>query len=198
MNKSLYVLIVTIFTIISDVSGQEYSNNSLKVGLGIGMNEGLREMGMGTLVSFGYQKSVLNDRLRINPNFMTGGFFPFAITDTRDQYYRITSLGVDGYLDVIKYKPFSLFIVAGGLVNYSRGLLGTGGWPEAGNTTSDYLFKLYYGGHVAWGIRINPPKSRLAYELTPLNICFGNDLFFMGFIKVGIDIKLSKKDLLPN
>lgn len=197
MNKYLLVLIVAIFVFISEVSGQEYSNNSLKVGLGIGMNEGLREMGMGTLVSFGYQKSVLNDRLRINPNFMTGGFFPFGITDTRDQYYRITSLGVDGYLDVIKYKPFSLFIVAGGLVNYSRGLLGTGGWPEAGNNTSDYLFKLYYGGHVAWGIRINPPKSRLAYEITPLNICFGNDQFFMGFIKVGIDIKLNKKDLLP-
>jgi len=197
MNKYLCILIITIFTFISEVSGQEYSNNSLKVGLGVGMNEGIREMGMGTLVSFGFQKSILNDRLRISPNFMTGGFFPFAITDTRDQYYRITSLGVDGYLDVIKYKPFSLFIVTGGLVNYSRGLLGTGGWPEAGNNTSDYLFKLYYGGHVAWGIRINPSKSRLAYELTPLNICFGNDRFFMGFIKVGIDIKLNKKDLLP-
>jgi len=62
---------------------------------------------------------------------------------------------------------------------------------------SDYLFKLYYGGHVAWGIRVNQPKSRLAYEITPLNICFGNDQFFMGFIKVAIDIKLNKKDLSP-
>jgi len=195
MNKYLLILTVALFTAISDLKSQEYSNNSLKAGLGIGMNEGIREMGMGTLISFGYQKSVLNDRLRINPNFMTGGFFPFGITDTRDQYYRITSLGVDGYLDVIRYKPFSLFVVAGTLVNYSRGLLGTGGWPEAGNNTSDYLFKLYYGGHVAWGIRVNQPKSRLAYEITPLNICFGNDHFFMGFIKVAIDIKLKKKDL---
>lgn len=195
MKKYLLILTVTLLSINSDLMSQEYSNNSLKVGLGIGMNEGLKEMGMGTLVSFGYQKSVLNDRLRINPNFMTGGFFPFGITDTRDQYYRITSLGVDGYFDVIKYKPFSLFVVAGGLVNYTRGLLGTGGWPEAGNNTSDYLFKLYYGGHLAWGIRVNQPKSRLAYEITPLNICFGNDQFFMGFIKVAIDIKLNIKDL---
>ena len=195
MNKHLLILTIALITINSDLMSQVYSNNSLKVGLGIGMNEGLREMGMGTLVSFGYQKSVLNDRLRFNPNFMTGGFFPFGITDTRDQYYRITSLGVDGYFDVIKYKPFSLFVVAGGLVNYSRGLLGTGGWPEAGNNMSDYLFKLYYGGHLAWGIRVNQPKSRLAYEITPLNICFGNDQFFMGFIKVAIDIKLNTKDL---
>jgi len=195
MKKYLLILTVTLLIINSDLMSQEYSNNSLKVGLGIGMNEGLKEMGMGTLVSFGYQKSILNDRLRINPNFMTGGFFPFGITDTRDQYYRITSLGVDGHFDVIKYKPFSLFVVAGGLVNYTRGLLGTGGWPEAGNNTSDYLFKLYYGGHLAWGIRVNQPKSRLAYEITPLNICFGNDQFFMGFIKVAIDIKLNIKDL---
>lgn len=198
MKKYLLILTVTLFSINSDLMSQEFSNNSLKVGLGVGMNEGLKEMGMGTLVSFGYQKSVLNDRLRINPNFMTGGFFPFGITDTRDQYYRITSLGVDGYFDVIKYKPFSLFVVAGGLVNYTRGLLGTGGWPEAGNNTSDYLFKLYYGGHLAWGIRVNQPKSRLAYEITPLNICFGNDQFFMGFIKVAIDIKLNIKNLSPN
>jgi hypothetical protein len=197
MNKYLLILTVTLLTFNIEVRSQEYSNNSLKVGIGIGMNEGMQETGMGTLVSFGYQKSVLNGRLRINPNFMTGGFFPFAITDTRDQYYRMTSLGVNGYFDVIKYKPFSLFVVAGGLLNYSRGLLGTGGWPEAGNNTSDYLFKLYYGGQVAWGIRINQPKSRLAYELTPLNICFGNDHFFLGFIKFGIDIKLNKKDLLP-
>ncbi|MBK7625996.1 MAG: hypothetical protein IPJ16_02140 [Bacteroidales bacterium] len=195
MKKYLLILTATLLSINSDLMSQEYSNNSLKVGLGIGMNEGLKEMGMGTLVSFGYQKSVLNDRLRINPNFMTGGFFPFGITDTRDQYYRITSLGVDGYFDVIKYKPFSLFVVAGGLINYTRGLLGTGGWPEAGNNISDYLFKLYYGGHLAWGIRVNQPKSRLAYEITPLNICFGNDQFFMGFIKVAIDIKLNIKDL---
>jgi len=197
MTKYLLVLILAIFAFISELTGQEYSNNSLKVGLGIGMNEGIREMGMGTLVSFGIQKSILNDRLRINPNFMTGGFFPLGITDTRDQYFRITSLGVDGYFDVIKYKPFSLFVVAGGLANYTRGLLGTGGWPEAGNNTSDYLFKLYYGGHVAWGIRVNQPKSRLAYEITPLNICFGNDQFFMGFIKVAMDIKLNKKDFSP-
>jgi len=197
MNKYLLILTVALLTINSKAIGQEYSNNSLKVGLGLGMNEGMREMGMGTLVSFGYQKSVLNDRLRINPNFMTGGFFPFAITYTRDQYYRITSLGVNAYFDVIKYKPFSLFVVAGGLVNYSRGLLGTGGWPEAGNNTSDYLFKLYYGGQVAWGIRVNQSKSRFAYEITPLSICFGNDQFFLGYIKVGIDIKLNKKDLLP-
>ena len=197
MNKFLTTLIVVFITINSDLQSQVYSKNSLKIGLGLGMNEGNREMGMGTLVSFGYQKSVYNDRLRINPNFMTGGFFPFGITDTRDQYYRITSLGVDGYLDVIKFKPISLFIVAGGLVNYTRGLLGTGGFPEAGNTSSDYLFKLYYGGHVAWGIRVNPPRNRIAYEITPINICFGNDQFFMGFIKVAIDIKLNNKDLSP-
>lgn len=193
MKKILSIIILVIVTINSNVNGQDYSSNSLKIGVGLGFNEGLRETGMGTLVSFGYQKSIYNDRLRINPNFMTGGFFPFGITDTRDQYYRVTSIGVNGYLDVIKYKPFSLFLGAGGLLNYSRGLLGTGGWPEEGNNKSDYLFKLYYGAYLAGGIRINPPNSRIAYELTPLNYCFGNDNFVLGFLKIGIDIKLNKK-----
>jgi hypothetical protein len=124
---------------------------------------------------------------------MTGRFFPFAITDTRDQYYRISSVGVNAYLDVIKYKPFSLFIGAGGHLNFSRGLLGTGGFPEEGNRTSDYLFKLYYVGYLTAGIRINPPDKRIAFELMPINLCFGNDNFLLEFFKIGIDIKLKVK-----
>jgi hypothetical protein len=185
---------IVLITFSSVVIGQEFSDNSLKVGIGLGINEGLKETGMGALVSFGYQKSVLNDRVRINPNFMTGGFFPFGITDTRDQYYRVTSVGVNGYLDAIKFKAVSLFIGAGGQINYSRGLLGTGGWPEEGNTGSDYFFKLYYGGYLAGGIRVSSPDHKIAYEFTPFNVCFGNDYFFMYFFKFGIDIRLNKKE----
>jgi hypothetical protein len=195
MKKYLFIMIIVLFTFNLKVIGQEYSDNSFTIGLGPGINEGLRETGMGGLVSIGYQRSFFNDRFRVNPNITTGNFFPFGITDTRDQYYRVTSLGVNCYLDAIKYRSLSLFIGAGGLVNYTRGLLGTGGWPEEGNTASEYLVKLYYGGYLAAGFRINPPEKRIAYELTPINICFGSEQFFMGYFKVGINIKLIKKNL---
>lgn len=79
-------------------------------------------------------------------------------------------------------------------VGMNEGLLGTGGWPDEGNTSSEYFFKLYYGGYLGGGIRINPPHRRIAYEFTPINIYFGNDYFFMVFYKFGIDIKLNKND----
>lgn len=194
MYRNLLFIILALTTINSEVISQEYSDKSLKVGLGLGITEGMKETGMGALVSFGYQKSIVNNRIRINPNYMSGGFFPFAITDTRDQYFRISSLGVNVYLDVIKYKPLAIFIGAGGHLIFSRGLLGTGGWPEEGNTHSDYLFKLYFAGSLSTGVRINQPDSRIAYELTPLTIYFGNSHFFLGYLKIGIDIKLLKKE----
>jgi hypothetical protein len=192
-EKRLLIIIIAIITLSSEVIGQKYSDNSLKIGIGLGINEGLKETGMGALVSFGYQRSIFNDRVRINPNFVTGGFYPFGITDTRDQYYRVTSVGINGYLDAIKFKSVSLFIGAGGQINYSRGLLGTGGWPEEGNTSSEYFFKLYYGGYLTGGIRVSSPDHKIAYEFSPFNICFGNDNFFIAFFKFGIDIKLNKK-----
>jgi hypothetical protein len=195
MNRNLLFIILVLITINSELFSQEYSDKSMKVGLGFGINEGMKETGMGVLVSFGYQKTLANNRIRINPNYMSGGFFPFAITDTRDQYYRISSLGINCYWDAIKYKPFAIFIGAGGHFNFTRGLIGTGGWPEEGNTSSDYLFKLYFVGSLSTGIRINQPDSRLAYEFVPITICLGNDNFLLEYVKIGIDIKLINKEI---
>lgn len=194
MRNKIVWLIVFFSFLYQKGSTQEYSNESLKFGIGFGINEGQQETGVGTILSFGYQNSIWNDRVRINPNIMTGNFIPFGITDTRDQYYRITTIGMNGYLDLLKYKAFSIFVGTGAFVNYSRGLLGTGGWPEAGNTQSAYFFKMYYGGCLAGGIRINPKNSKLAYELTPFNIFFGNEYYFMGVLKFGIDLKLNQQN----
>ena len=73
-------------------------------------------------------------------------------------------------------------------------LLGTGGWPDEGNTYSDYLFKFYFAESLSTGLRINQPNSRLAYELTPITICFGNGQFLLEYVKIGIDVKLLKKE----
>ncbi len=65
------VLILSLLTLlsISKTSAQdtEFSNNSIKTGLGIGVHEGKREDGMGFMMSVGYQKTLKNSRIRINP-----------------------------------------------------------------------------------------------------------------------------------
>lgn len=169
----------------------DFKRTSIRTGIGLGINEGRDETGMGLLYSIGIQKSYGNKgRLRVNPNLLFGGFFPFAITDTRDQFYRITSLGLNIHYDLLKYNSASIVTTIGGFANFTRGLLGTGGWPEAHNNNSEYLYTLYFGGNASIGLRINPKNSKLAYEIRPLNIQFGNKYFLLAYYMFGIDFKL--------
>jgi hypothetical protein len=171
----------------------EFKNSSISTGLGIGLNEGLRETGLGIVYSVGWQKSVgEKSKLRINPNMSFGGFLPIGVTDTRDQFYRITSLGLNFHYDIITYRSLSIVTTGGGFFNYSRGLLGTGGWPEANNTSSDYFFTGYFGGNASLGLRIDPKRSKIAYKITPINIHLGNKDFLLAYLMVGIDFKLKK------
>lgn len=195
--KPLFIsLITSILTSNNYVCAQDiaFKNSSIRTGIGIGFNEGQREIGMGLVYSIGWQKSFgEKNRLRINPNLIYGGFLPIGITDTRDQFYRITSLGLNIHYDLIKYKSLSLVTTAGGFINYSRGLLGTGGWrDDANNNNSEYFYTLYFGGNASVGLRINPKRSKLAYEIRPISIHLGNKGFVLGYLMVGIDFKLQK------
>ncbi len=172
----------------------EFKKSSIRTGIGIGINEGHRETGIGMVYSVGWQKNYgKKSRIRLNPNIMFGSFRTYAIpTDTRDQLYKLTSLGINIHYDLIKYKAVSIVTTGGGFINYSRGLLGTGGWPEANNNRSEYFHSLYFGGNASIGIRIDSKKNRLAYEIRPVNIHFGNKGFMLGYLMFGIDFKLKK------
>jgi hypothetical protein len=171
----------------------EFKKSSVKTGIGIGINEGKREIGMGLIYSVGWQKSMgKKSRLRLNPNMTFGGFLPLGITDTRDQFYRITSMGINLHYDLLKYKAVSIVTTGGGFMNYSRGLLGTGGWPEANNNRSEYFYSLYIGGNASVGLRIDPKNSKLAYEIRPINIHLGNKYFMLSYFMIGVDFKLKK------
>lgn len=185
------VLIILIFcSTFSYGQENEFSRSSLRAGFGLGINDALRETGIGTLYSFGYQRSLWKNRIRVSPYLMTGGFTSIGFTDTRDQFYRVTSLGINGYLDIVKYRSVSLFIGTGVFTNYSRGLLGTGGELHQ-DSDSEYFCKMYYGVNIGTGFRIAPKRSRMAVELNPINVYFGNDYFTLGFMQVSLDIKLN-------
>ncbi len=189
---SLTVLLLTGNNIYSQEF--EFKKSSIRTGIGFGINEGQREVGMGLIYSFGWQKSYGNkNEIRLNPNMIFGGFSSHGITDTRHQFYRITSLGLNIHYDLIKYKAVSIVTTGGGFINYSRGLLGTGGWPEANNNSSEYFYSLYFGGNASFGLRIDPKKSKLAYEIRPINIHFGNKGFMLvGYLMFGVDFKFKK------
>ncbi len=188
---SFLLVLITTNTVFSQE--KEFTGNSIKIGLGIGLNEGKRESGLGLIYSIGWQKSMgEKNRLRINPNMLIGGFTPIGFTDTRDQFFRITSLGLNIHYHLIRYKSLSLVTTGGGFVNYSRGLLGTGGWPDAGNNGSEYFYSLYFGGNASIGLRIDPKDSKIAYEIRPINIHLGNKGFVLGYLMAGIDFKLTR------
>lgn len=187
--KRIILLIFFLFSaIISYGQEENFSDHSIKVGAGIGFIEGYRESGLGTLLSFGYQKSLWKNRLRISPAITMGRFSSTFVMHTRDQYFSTTALGVQASLDVIKYRSLSLFAEAGSFGSRSSGLLGTGG--EFGHSSSVYFRKYYVGGTAALGLRIEPKNSRIAYEISPVNVSVGSDYFVMGFAKVGMDIKI--------
>ena len=192
----LLVLSLTVLLLIgNNIYSQEieFKKSSIRTGIGIGMNQGQREIGNGLIYSIGWQKSYgIKNKIRLNPNMIFGGFLPIGITDMRDQFYRITSLELNIHYDLIKYKAVSIVITGGGCINYSRGLLGTGGWPVENNNSSEYFYTLYYGGNASVGIRIDSKKSKLAYEIRPISIQIANKGFRLGYLMFGIDFKLKK------
>ena len=191
-NKILFtaILILTIFTV--KAQENEFTRSSIKMGIGFGFNDGEEESGLGLIYSIGYQKSFgEKERFRINPNLQYGNFSSYGTTDSRDQYYSITSLQMHINYDLLKYKSTSLLVSTGGSLNYSSGLFGNGGEIST-NNSSRYFNKIYFGGNAGIGLRINPSKSRFAYEIKPLNVEVGNKGFILGYMMFGMDIKLKK------
>lgn len=127
----------------------------------------------------------------MGPTLTSGSFLPFGVTDTRDQYFRSSTLDFTVNYDLIKIKAFSVFAGAGALANYSRGLLGTGGWPSEGNKGSDYFFSLYAGGKLNAGFRVNPENKNYTVELIPFNINFGTNYFLFASWNLVVGIKLN-------
>ncbi|AWW29270.1 hypothetical protein DN752_03445 [Echinicola strongylocentroti] len=195
-NKVIPVLIFMIWSS-SSVFAQtkDFGKNSIEAGVGLGVNEGWSELGMGFVYTLGFQREIgLDGRLRINPNLLFGGFIPIGFTDTEEQFYRLTNLGVDVNYDLIRVKSVSLVVTAGAFASYSRGLIGTGGyWCVEENEQSAYFSHVYFGAKGAFGIRLNPKKSKLSYELRPINIHVGSRRFVLGYPMFEIAFKLHKK-----
>lgn len=191
---SLTILLLTGTTIYAQGQEIAYRRTTIKTGSGISINEGQREVGIGLIYSVGIQKSYgKNNRLRLNPDVLLGSYRTYVFpTDTRDQFYKITALGLNIHYDLISKEAVSFVTTCGGFINYSRGLLGTGGRTEENNNSSEYFHSLYFGANANIGIRIDSKKKKLAYEIRPVNLYFGNKGFILGFIMFSVDFKFKR------
>lgn len=195
-DQLIFYLIITLFLGKNLYSQEtEYKKTSIKTGLGIGFNQGHREIGMGLIHSIGWQKSYgKKDKIRLNSNLAIGGFSPFITRDVRKQFYRISTLGLYINFDLIKYKSISIIAAGGTFINYSRGLIGTGGPPDENySNNSEYFYSLYFGGNASIGLRVDIKKNRLSYEFRPINISIGNRGFMLAYLLLEIDFKLKKR-----
>ncbi len=191
MNKFVFFIILIGLVGTGAFAQQETMHRqSLKTGLALGFNSGYRETGTGLMYTFGWQKSFgKKNKFRINPNIMIGGFMPFGMTDVPKQYFRMTNLNFDLHYDLIRYKPLSLVTTLGVFTNFSRGLIEAGGPPDS-HQSSRYFYSFYFGGLSSIGLRIAPKRSKLAFELRPINIQMGTRYFETIFFMFNIDFKL--------
>lgn len=111
--------------------------------------------------------------------------------DARDQYFNSINIEAKLYYDLIKIGSFSLMFGCGGIINNSKGLKGTGGDPESyiEPPTSEYINDFYFGGYLGGGFRVNPINRRIAINILPLNIRFGNNYFAEFHVNIELDFK---------
>lgn len=168
---------------------QEFSKNSIRFRTGIGVSMGSRADGVGITYSAGFQRELRNPRFRINPNLSFGQYSSRFVMDARDEYFNSTNLETIFYFDLLKGKKGALVIGAGGLVNNTRGLLGTGGDYE-GQQSSEYISEFHLAVYVGCGLRFSSPDKRLAFEFMPFNFHLGTNDFLESHLMIGLEIKL--------
>ena len=169
--------------------GQDFSKSTLKYGGGYSKYSNLNLSGEGWMLILGYQRDLWKDRLRLNPAFTVGFYSSKNTTDLPDQWFNALNLETILFFDIIKIKAFSFTIGAGGVVNNTKGLIGTGGYPP-GETNSEYFSNWNYAGLFCSGFRINPKKSRFAFDIIPLTYQIGGKYYDEVFASVGFELKL--------
>jgi hypothetical protein len=165
----------------------KFSNKSITTAIGFGFIDA-RSPGIGYVYEVGYQQDYWKSKLRFNPYIQNGEYTSFGITDVRSAYFRNTIFGLKIGLDLLKYKAVSIATQLGYGLNYTRGIIGTGG--EFGIKKSEFFAEIHHTVTLGAGLRVNPKNQRMAYEFHLLNFGFGNDYFSTAQLRFGIDIKL--------
>ena len=171
--------------------GQDFSKNSLFVGLGLGMSENSEINGVGTNWTIGYQNDIRNTRFKLVRSIRFGTYTDILIKDIPQTHFNSINLNVNLNFDLFNVRGFSVFIGSGLTGNFSFGLIGSGGWYERLSSNHFRDFNLAING--LSGFRLNPSKKRIGYELLLFPVNFGlNDSSFLelSVVQMRVIIKL--------
>lgn len=194
--KWSHLLLMIVAIMLSSASYGQCSSRqskSIAAGMGYSYNGGAVEGRSGLVYTFSYQNKIgRRDQLRFSPNFTFGTYKGAGGYKGRDEFYRVSSIGIDLNYDVVRIKHISLVSSVGVLGAYSRGLLGTGGY-EPNFMGSEYFNRVYGAAKAAVAIRINKPTSRVAMELVPASLSLGPNHFNWTMAMFKLEYKLIGK-----
>ncbi len=171
------VILIGLWAIRATLQAHNVAQQSVYLGGGSGhfaSEEGVFN-GCGVLVNAGWQKTLENGQLRLNPE-LTAGFYNNECTEERLQA-DYTSLALRGMInyDFIQAGNFAAFIGGGPVFNYTFGDVTNFRRPFP-NPQPD-LFPIretqtHVGMAVNIGLRFMPKKGRLGFEMIPVNAQF--------------------------
>lgn len=187
--KSFSLILMVLNCSILFAQTDDYSKSSLKYSVGLGLAQGYNNAGGGKFLSIGFVYNLWDNRLRLTPGVTVGYLDNTGTTDLPDESFGAIDIESILSYDWLRYKSVSLMVGVGGFVNNTKGLLGTGGF-DAPRTSSMFYSSWHAGGVLTGGLRINPPRSRIAIEIAPFNLYGGFDKYFTFNAKIGIEVKL--------
>ena len=163
-------------------NAQEFSKNSIKIGVsGIGF-EGDKLDGFGLGAMFGFQRE-LKDWLFFSPFLKHGTFTTLFTNDAPDTYFNVISTGIG-----LNATVLGLFCLgAGGEIYYSHGLIGTGEFCNGSHYERDLGIDMYAFA----GLRIAPKNKRIAINVIPFSVACGINTLSAD-MRIEMDIKLAK------
>jgi hypothetical protein len=189
--KSTSLIAIFCLYFIAVSYSQEFGKNALTYSAGIGFLESSSSMGMGEIFTVGYQRNLKNERLRFAAQINMSNNTTRLIMDARNQTFQSVTMNPKIDFDIITIKGLSIVASGGGFVNYLKGYKGTSSKYIGTTTTDSGLFlELNYGISTSLGLRLNPVKSRLTYEIISWNVNVGANNFIEFRAKMGVGVKL--------
>ena len=188
MLRNLAIIFVAVFCFSLKANAQEFSKNSIKIGVGVAGFEGDKLDGSGLVAMFGFQRE-MRDGLSFSPFLKHGTYTTMFYNDTPDIYFNVTSTGIGLNASILKL----FYIGAGGEIYYAHGLIGTGGeFSKASHYERDFGIDMYAFA----GLRIAPKSKRIAINVIPISVAWGIDNTMSECLsadmRIEMDIKLTK------
>lgn len=182
------ILKLVLFLISLNCFSQEtkYGNYSISTASYGIMHENDYGNGVGLGVSLGLQRNLIkNERLRIKSVIDFNYSSSLGMTTHVNSNQRNFSLGLITICDVIKINSFAFTFNTGASYNYLSGTMDID--SELKKEVRNYNANIA-AFNIGFGMRINPEKSRFAYNFRVLDLFLGKEYLSLnsGF---GLDIK---------